>query len=107
MNTKPPIKLSRLRDIGWREWDPIGLLAAGEAWDQKPFADEYDAYLLRVAGDLRRGGALQEAVACLLSIERGHIGLGFRPGQEVRAEATAHAIQRYMTELDGQHSTSA
>ena len=49
MNAHAPMALSRLRDVGWKEWDPIGLLAAGEAWDQKPFADEYDDYLRKVA----------------------------------------------------------
>jgi len=29
--TPPPeIKLSRLRDIGWSKWDPIGLLAVSD-----------------------------------------------------------------------------
>ena len=62
MSADPPFKLSSLRDIGWNEWDPIGLLAAGEVWNQKPFADEYDTYLLEVAGDLRRGGSVESAV---------------------------------------------
>ncbi|MCJ2032093.1 hypothetical protein MKK50_22250 [Methylobacterium sp. J-043] len=80
MTNRPPIKLSRLRDIGWREWDPIGLLAAGETWDHKLFADEYDAYLMKVAGDLRRGGELQEAASYLVSIERDYMAIGVRPG---------------------------
>ena len=101
MTTRPPIKLSRVRDIGWSEWDPIGLLAAGDTWDHKPFADEYDAYLLKVAGDFRRGEELQEAVDYLISIERDHIGIGVRPGQEARAEATARALRGYMDDLDG------
>jgi len=42
MSSYPPLKLSRLRDIGWREWDPIGLLPQGDAWESYPeFADEY------------------------------------------------------------------
>ena len=64
MNAHTSTALSRLRDIGWKEWDPIGLLAAGEAWDQKPFADEYDDYLRKVAADFRDGGSLAQAVEC-------------------------------------------
>lgn len=67
----PPIKLSVLRDIGWKEWDPIGLLAAGEIWDHQPFADEYDRYLLAVAGGFRRGMSLEDATQfCLLLFAR-------------------------------------
>ena len=75
MSADPPIKLSILRDIGWKDWDPISLLTAGEVWDRKPFADEYDAYLLKVAGDLCRGGSFENAVEYLLDIERAHMGL--------------------------------
>ncbi len=52
----PKIKLSRLRDIGWSLWDLIGLLKSGQRWEDdecRPFANEYDAYLLNAAG---RGG---------------------------------------------------
>lgn len=94
MSTDLPITLSCLRDIGWKEWDPIGLLKAGEAWDQKPYADEYDEYLCKVAADLGNGGPLAEAIKYLLCIEREHMALGVRLGQEARAEATARAIQR-------------
>ena len=107
MNADPPIKLSELRDIGWKEWDPIGLLPAGEVWDHKPFADEYDGYLRKVAGDFRRGGSVDEAIRYLLDCEREHMGLGVRPGQETRAKVTALSIQRYMAELDGIDPASA
>ncbi|NNM72507.1 hypothetical protein [Enterovirga aerilata] len=107
MGADPAIKLSSLRDIGWREWDPIGLLPPDRHWDEEPFADEYDRYLLKAAGDLRRGGALEDAVRYLLEVEREHMGLGPGPGQEARAEATARSIQRYITELDRQNPTSA
>lgn len=103
----PPIKVSVLRDIGWKEWDPIGLLAAGEIWDHQPFADEYDRYLLAVAGDFRRGGAFENAVEFFLKVEREIMGLGVRPGQDTRASTIARLIQRYMTELDGQSTTPA
>jgi hypothetical protein len=68
--------------------------SAGEPWDGKPYADEYDNYLLKVASDLHRGGSIQGAVEYLLVIEREHMGLAIRPGQEDKAKATARAIQR-------------
>ncbi|WNJ90516.1 hypothetical protein [Bosea sp. 685] len=88
--------LSGLREIGWRNWDPIGLLAAGEQWQEKSFADEYDDYLRKVAADFRAGGSIAQAVEYLLRIEREHMVLGVRSGQERRAEATAQAIQLYV-----------
>ncbi|SFJ18295.1 hypothetical protein SAMN05216304_105176 [Bosea sp. OK403] len=88
--------LPGLREIGWRNWDPIGLLAAGEQWHEKSFADEYDDYLRKVAADFRAGGSLAQAVEYLLRIEREHMVLGVRSGQEKRAEATAQAIQLYV-----------
>ncbi|MBB4630217.1 hypothetical protein SAMN04244581_04955, partial [Paracoccus denitrificans] len=48
--THPRIKLSKLRDIGWSLWDPIGLLdpeSPAGRWDDEAnlsFADEYDSY---------------------------------------------------------------
>lgn len=103
----PPIKLSVLRDIGWKEWDPIGLLPVGEKWDHQPFADEYDRYLLAVAGHFRRRGSFKEAVEFILKVERKAMGLSIRPGRDARASTTARLIQLYMTELDGRSPTSA
>lgn len=94
MSTDLPITLTHLREIGWREWDPIGLLSIGETWAQKPFADEYDEYLRKVVAHFLDGRPLTEAVEYLLSIERNHMALGIRAGQEARAEAAARAIQR-------------
>lgn len=50
----PPIKLSVLRGIGWKEWDPIGLSELKEVLGAD-VDDEYDSYLLAVAGGFRRG----------------------------------------------------
>lgn len=54
----PKVRLSRLRDISWSVWDPIGLMGVGQNWQDKdcrPFANEYDGYLLQAAGRLRGG----------------------------------------------------
>jgi len=95
--TPPPkIKLSRLRDIGWTKWDPIGLLREGQRWDDedcRAFADEYDSYLLAAAGQLRRGASEKEVVRYLIDIEANHIGLGRTWRAKARARAVVAAIQ--------------
>ncbi len=95
------LKLSRLRDIGFAKWDPIGLLAEGGIWDHKPFANEYDPYLLEAAGRLQEDGTLESVVEFLMEIERDHMGLGLKATSRQRAEATATAIQAYLDNADG------
>lgn len=96
LSIQPSIKLSRLRDIGWTHWDPIGLLVEGKHWDDedaKPFADEYDSYLIAAAGMLRRGVPDQEVVDFLLQIETDHMALTEQPDSLARAKATVVAIK--------------
>lgn len=101
------IDMARLRDIGWREWDPIGLLAHKDVWGTEGYADEYDRYLLAVARHLRRGGSVQEATEYLLTVERVYMGLGVHPDQNARAGTVAQSIQSYIAELDDQSGDSA
>ena len=54
MSKRPKLRLSRLRDIGWSLWDPIGLNDFGDDWESVTFADEYDSYLIKVAGMLKK-----------------------------------------------------
>ena len=96
MPEHPPLKLSRLRDIGWAEWDPIGLLAKGEPWDHQPFADEYDTYLLLVASEMRRDWSVAQAVDYLVQIEAHHMGLGVGATARARAESVVSAIRAYI-----------
>lgn len=94
--TPPKLKLSHLRSIGWMLWDPIGLLGPDQRWDgadARPFADEYDGYLIEAAGMLRRGAADREAVDYLVGIEINHMGLTGRPGSYKRAGLTVAAIK--------------
>ena len=93
MNTRPKIQLSRLRDIGWSIWDPIGLLEEGQSWDGQPFADEYDGYLLRAAGMVRRLEPDIDVVDYLIEVETEHMGLSMRAGVQERAAALVHAIK--------------
>ena len=66
----PTIELERLREIGWQEWDPIGLRGS----DCPP--DEYDSYLLQVVSQLRRGASVKEAAEYLDRIGAEDMGLG-------------------------------
>ena len=95
--TPPPkIKLSRLRDIGWTLWDPIGLLDPGKEWEDKDcvaFANEYDNYLVYAAGQLRRGASDAEVVEYLVQIEAEYMGLGERPDSQKRARSVVAAIR--------------
>ena len=101
MIDQPKIKLSRLREIGWSEWDPIGLSEIGDDhWkDGGACADEYDSYLLQVAGRLRRGEALEDSVSYLEEIEMVHMGGGRVATTRSRAEATVAAIADYLADL--------
>ena len=90
---RPKLRLSRLRDIGWTLWDPIGLLDEGDTWVGKPFADEYDGYLVHAAGQLRRGAPAQDVVDYLSRIESEHMGLGAATDMDVRIQAVVRAIR--------------
>lgn len=87
------LRLSRLRDIGWSEWDPIGILNKGDIWDHKPFADEYDSYLIQAAGQLRRGVNPDEVLRYLIDIERDYMGLGMQRDTIERAKKVIKCIQ--------------
>jgi hypothetical protein len=96
--TPPPkLKLSRLRDIGWSLWDPIGLIGADQKWSDEdclPFSDEYDSYLMQAAGRLRRGEAASDVASYLAEIEVEHMGLaGALQAALARAEKVVEAIQ--------------
>lgn len=94
--TPPPkINLSRLRDIGWSLWDPIGLLKPGQRWEadeNQSFADEYDAYLIEAAGQVRRDLSEADVVNYLVTVEADHMGLGTQPGAYERARSVVAAI---------------
>lgn len=89
MRDSVPVGLPVLRDIGWREWNPIGL-CPNDPWSD----DEYDRYLLEVASRLQRGEAEQGLVDYLFEIEMNHMGLNPNPTARARAYATVAAIRR-------------
>ena len=94
-----PLSLAYLRDIGWREWDPIGLINEGESWQDHPAVDEYDQYLLHAVSLLRRGETEAHVAAYLARIESNHMALGTSARTGERAFRTAQAIQAYLDTL--------
>lgn len=99
MSSLPAVKLSILRDIGWREWDPIGLSAIEGGWEVSSAADEYDQYLLHLAVRLQKGEPDGQIVDYLLGIETEHMGLRPRPDTRPRAVATVAAVREYLRGL--------
>jgi hypothetical protein len=43
---KMTIDLTRLREIGWTHWDPIGLMRNRDTWIGQPFQNEYGDHLI-------------------------------------------------------------
>jgi hypothetical protein len=98
MSPPPAVKLSVLRDIGWREWDPIGLRTLEGGWEGSSAADEYDRYLLHLAARLQKGEADGPLVDYLVHIETEHMGLS--PNASVRPRAaTVGAVREYVRNL--------
>ena len=96
MTSLPKFKLSRLREIGWELWDPIGL-----APPKDEFSDEYDTYLLQAAAQLWRSQPDAEVCDYLVRIEQEHMGLPKVSNAKERAGATVTAINAYICELRG------
>lgn len=94
MNSRPKFKLSRLRQIGWNRWDPIGL----NDLDDRP-DDEYDSYLLQAAGRLWNGATEHEVTDYLVSIEAEYMGLGHGAGVQERAREVVRELAGYVSEL--------
>lgn len=99
LSPQPRIRLSKLRDIGWRLWDPIGLLRAEGLspgnWDDEAnlgFADEYDAYLISAASQLRQGVPGDQVADYLVQMECDYMALPRGPTTRERAEAVVAAL---------------
>jgi hypothetical protein len=71
---RPKFFLSRLREIGWAKWDPIGLRQLEEDWETS-CPDEYDGYLMKAAGMLWNGKPNKEVIDYLAWVEADHMGL--------------------------------
>jgi hypothetical protein len=100
MSSRPPVKLSVLRNIGWKQWDPIGLANIEGGWEDSNFADEYDGYLLEVVGRIRTGEENKATVGYLVWAETDRMGLNLTPSAVSRAEATVSAVREYLATID-------
>lgn len=96
MTTRPTFKLSRLREIGWNVWDPIGLNGLEDTPD-----DEYDSYLLQAAGRLWSGATAEEVADYLVTVELEHMGLSDAPHVRPRAREAVNALSGYVEEVRG------
>ena len=94
----PKIQLSKLREIGWTRWDPIGLVDLVDEQGNGP-ADEYDNYLIHVVSLLSQGQSEQTAIDYLKTIEAEHMGLGKQSDSDVRSSQTVAAIADYLGTL--------
>lgn len=95
MITRPTFELSRLREIGWSKWDPIGVGGPDNGWP----ADEYDSYLLQAAGQLWQGKTDEAVADYLVTAETDHMGLTPASGVQARALDVAKAIREYVETL--------
>ena len=92
MAKHPKVRLSRLREIGWSVWDPIGLLDEGVSWESQTYADEYDSYLVRAAGMIRRLEPKEDVIDYLVSIVIDYMGMPSHPDVRIRAEKVVQLI---------------
>lgn len=95
MRARPSIQLSRLREIGWSKWDPIGVGGPDHGWP----ADEYDSYLLQAAEQVWNGQSDDVVADYLVTIETEHMGLTAAPSIHARALDVAKAIRQYVETL--------
>jgi len=93
------IKLSVLRDIGWGNWDPIGLSGSEGGWRRSHAADEYDRHMRRVADGLQNGESVEALVDYLVSIETRHMGLAETPATRMRAIATVSKLGEHLASI--------
>lgn len=62
-------------------------------WENSSAADEYDSYLLKAAGMVRRNEGDAAAAEYLVWAESENMGLGVGANTRLRAEATVAAIR--------------
>jgi hypothetical protein len=91
-STRPKIQISRLREIGWEFWDPIGLKD-----DRQDCEDEYDTYLLKAADMIWDNTPQEEVVDYLFDIEQNYIGVPDRGSNA--ANLTVSKMQDYVKTL--------
>lgn len=94
MSQIPTFKLSRLRDIGWTHWDPIGIVNMRADAD-----DEYGRYLIKAAAMLWKSTCPKDVIDYLLQIEREYMGMGENSSAQDRAATTVAELATYVAGL--------
>ena len=82
--------LEALREIAWRVWDPLGLLMCCPV-------DEYDGYLLQLAGLLMQGASVSSCARRLEAIEATTMGLDFSATTRKRTIRMVAEARRYLS----------
>lgn len=97
MERYPAIQLCHLREIGWREWNPLDLPPPEEnAWRRVNIA-EYDNHLLHAVCLLKKGGTVVEAAAYLENAAKQYQAEDApSSGERKSAERTARALLDYL-----------
>lgn len=91
MAAHPKLDLNRLREIGWKDWDPIGLA------DSSCPRDEYDSYLLQAVSRLRQGQTVDQVAEYLEKVASAHMGLGpSTPASRAASDRAATLINHYL-----------
>ena len=96
MVSTPKIQLTELREIGWSAWDPISLQEIDPDWRSDGGEDEYDSYMLHVAGLIQSGRSEADAIRYLVEIELSHMEMELSATTHSRAVATVRAIKAYL-----------
>ena len=94
MCARPTFELSRLRKLGWSQWDPIGLRGLEGTPD-----DEYDVYLLQAVRRLWQGESERAVTDYLVEVETRNMGLPNAPGARQRAASCVRALGEYVSQL--------
>ena len=81
-----------LRQLLMEEWDPIHVRGVPET------ADEYDAYLPRIVGQLREGATDQDIAAYLTDVEEVQMGLAPSAAARERNQALAGRLRSWYAE---------
>jgi hypothetical protein len=99
VKSRPAVKISALREIGWTYWDPIGLRGMiSDDYKEGP-VDEYDSYLMSAFGKLCNGKSELEVSIYLDDIASNHMGLGPPDDGGAASKMTAEKLAELMKTL--------
>jgi hypothetical protein len=90
----PSQQLLDLRELGWKHWDPIGLIK-----DRMHCDDEYDRYMKQAYQMSLQGASVEIMAEYLEHIETEYIGLQVQDDTKTRAFQTATALKNYASAI--------